>query len=150
MGRCCSSTPRTTSRRQSRPGCTRTSLTTDPDPDRTSSPNPDPERDPKQAKLHDDVARRGLSLVVLGEWHNPAVLRSVRFFDDNTHAWMEPITGGANLPALNELLGPLGVAFGSQVCHDERTLTLTLTTYDLPLSSSTTYYQGAARRAAPR
>ena len=83
------------------------------------------------------MARRGLSLVVLGEWHNPAVLRSVRFFDDNTHAWMEPITGGANLPALNELLGPLGVAFGSQVCHDERTLTLTLTTYDLPLGSTT-------------
>ena len=83
------------------------------------------------------MARRGLSLVVLGEWHQPTVLRSVRFFDENTHAWMEPITGGANLPALNELLSPLGVAFGSRVLRGERTLTLTLTltTCHLPLTT---------------
>ena len=32
---------------------------------------------------------------------------------------MEPVTGGANLPALNELLGPLGVSFGSHVLRGE-------------------------------
>ena len=118
------------------------------------------------AKLHADVLLRGLSVVVLAEWHNAGVMKAVskraraqaslfslslssvgrppttqrhegdhrlmattsphpppqqqvRFFDANTHAWMEPVTGGANLPALNELLGPLGVSFGSHVLRGE-------------------------------
>ena len=103
-------------------------LTTGPTP----SPDPCPSRGREQVKLRDDVARRGLSLVVLAEWHHPAVLSSVRFFDENTHAWMEPVTGGANLPALNELLGPLGVAFGSRVLPGDRTPILTLATRHLP------------------
>jgi membrane-bound transcription factor site-1 protease len=28
--------------------------------------------------------------------------------------WWEPLTGGANLPALNDLLAPFGIAFGDK------------------------------------
>jgi hypothetical protein len=30
---------------------------------------------------------------------------AVRFYDENTRLWWIPDTGGANIPALNELLG---------------------------------------------
>jgi hypothetical protein len=34
----------------------------------------------------------------------------MRFYDDNTRSWWEAATGGANAPALNDLLRPLGAA----------------------------------------
>ena len=33
-------------------------------------------------------------------------MRSARFFDQNSRSWWTPITGGANVPALNDLLAP--------------------------------------------
>ena len=64
------------------------------------------------AKLVADVETRGLSVAVVGEWYNVAQMQSMRFFDDNTHSTWTPVTGGANVPALNELLKPWGLAFG--------------------------------------
>ena len=56
------------------------------------------------AKLKRDVDD-GLSVVVFGEWYNVSVMKKVKFFDENTRQWWVPVTGGANVPALNELLG---------------------------------------------
>ncbi|KAJ1630000.1 hypothetical protein T492DRAFT_872539 [Pavlovales sp. CCMP2436] len=53
------------------------------------------------AKLRRDVLRRGLGLVVLADWHDIALQRTLR----------APV-GGANVPALNALLSPLGLALG--------------------------------------
>lgn len=39
----------------------------------------------------------------------------MRFFDDNTRSWWTPATGGANVPALNDLLAPYGLALGDAV-----------------------------------
>jgi hypothetical protein len=39
----------------------------------------------------------------------------MKFFDDNTRSWWTPATGGANVPALNELLAPHGVALGDAI-----------------------------------
>lgn len=39
----------------------------------------------------------------------------MKFFDDNTRSWWTPVTGGANVPALNELLAPHGVALGDAI-----------------------------------
>ena len=81
------------------------------------------EYSPEEArKLRRDVLDHGLSLVVLADWYNLDVLRAVRFFNDNTQTWWTPITGGANVPALNELLGPFGVAFGDAVVRGEMTV----------------------------
>lgn len=65
----------------------------------------------EKEKLRLDLTERGLSLVVFGEWYHVEVMKQMRFFDDNTHSYWTPPTGGANVPALNELLEPFGVAF---------------------------------------
>lgn len=40
---------------------------------------------------------------------------TMRFFDDNTRSWWTPVTGGSNVPALNDLLEPFGAAFGDTI-----------------------------------
>ena len=66
------------------------------------------------AKLKRDVDN-GLSVVVFAEWYNVSVMKKVKFFDENTRQWWIPVTGGANVPALNELLASWGIAFGDTV-----------------------------------
>ncbi|KAH8092702.1 serine-type endopeptidase [Aureococcus anophagefferens] len=51
------------------------------------------------------AARRGLGVVVFGDWHDAALLDKSAFFDDNTQVFWTPAVGGANVPALNKLLG---------------------------------------------
>ncbi|KAJ6794314.1 subtilisin-like protease SBT6.1 isoform X1 [Iris pallida] len=70
-------------------------------------------------KLRDDVVYGGLGLAVFAEWYNVDSMVKMRFFDDNTRSWWTPVTGGANIPALNELLAPLGVAFGDKILNGE-------------------------------
>lgn len=65
-------------------------------------------------KLYSDV-QNGLSLIIFAEWYNVTVMRKVKFFDENTRQWWLPVTGGTNIPALNELLSPWGIVLGDQV-----------------------------------
>lgn len=66
-------------------------------------------------KLHTDVTHHGLTLIVFADWYSTA--ENVNFFDDNTRGWWVPVTGGANVPALNDLLEPFGIAFGSTIVY---------------------------------
>ncbi|CAK9294947.1 unnamed protein product [Gordionus sp. m RMFG-2023] len=66
-------------------------------------------------KLRGDVENAGLSLIVIGEWYNTTVMKRVKFYDENTRHWWIPDTGGANVPALNELLSPWNISLGDQV-----------------------------------
>lgn len=43
----------------------------------------------------------------------------VRFFDENTRQWWVPDTGGANVPALNELLKNFDIEFGDGVSEGD-------------------------------
>ncbi len=70
------------------------------------------------AKLKRDVDA-GLSVVVFGDWYNVTVMKKVKFYDENTRQWWIPETGGANVPALNELLSPWGIAFGDTILDGE-------------------------------
>ncbi|KAL0905860.1 hypothetical protein M5K25_024305 [Dendrobium thyrsiflorum] len=70
-------------------------------------------------KLRDDVVDGGLGLAVFSEWYNVDSMVKMRFFDDNTRSWWTPVTGGANIPALNELLAPLGIAFGDKILNGD-------------------------------
>ncbi|XP_011504283.1 PREDICTED: membrane-bound transcription factor site-1 protease [Ceratosolen solmsi marchali] len=66
-------------------------------------------------KLKKDVDE-GLALVIFADWYNVTVMRQVKFYDDNTRQWWIPETGGANVPALNDLLYKnWGIAFGDSV-----------------------------------
>lgn len=73
-------------------------------------------------KLRDDVINTGLGLVVFSEWYNVETMVKMRFFDDNTRSWWTPVTGGANVPALNDLLAPFGIAFGDKILNGDFTI----------------------------
>uniref|UniRef100_T1J4A8 Membrane-bound transcription factor site-1 protease n=1 Tax=Strigamia maritima TaxID=126957 RepID=T1J4A8_STRMM len=66
------------------------------------------------SKLHRDV-QSGLSVIVFADWYNVTVMRKVKFYDENTRQWWMPDTGGANIPALNDLLSSWGMAFSDEV-----------------------------------
>ncbi|XP_019057024.1 PREDICTED: subtilisin-like protease SBT6.1 isoform X2 [Tarenaya hassleriana] len=70
-------------------------------------------------KLRDDVINTGLGLAVFAEWYNVETMVKMRFFDDNTRSWWTPVTGGANVPALNNLLAPFGIAFGDKILNGD-------------------------------
>ncbi|XP_010254111.1 PREDICTED: subtilisin-like protease SBT6.1 [Nelumbo nucifera] len=70
-------------------------------------------------KLRDDVINNGLGLAVFAEWYNVDTMVKMRFFDDNTRSWWTPVTGGANIPALNDLLEPFGIAFGDKILNGD-------------------------------
>ncbi|CAL5443045.1 unnamed protein product [Camellia sinensis] len=69
--------------------------------------------------LRDDVINTGIGLVVFAEWYNVDTMVKMRFFDDNTWSWWTPVTGGANVPALNDLLSPFGIAFGDKILNGD-------------------------------
>lgn len=73
-------------------------------------------------KLRDDVINTGLGVVVFAEWYNVDTMVKMRFFDDNTRSWWTPVTGGANIPALNDLLAPFGIAFGDKILNGDFSL----------------------------
>ncbi|XP_071579996.1 membrane-bound transcription factor site-1 protease isoform X1 [Temnothorax nylanderi] len=74
-------------------------------------------------KLKHDVEEDGLSVIVFADWYNTAVMRKIKFYDENTRRWWIPETGGANIPAINDLLYPnWGVAFGDEVRNGQFTL----------------------------
>ncbi len=66
-------------------------------------------------KLTKDVNEKGLGLIVFGDWYNNDVLHDVKFFDENTREFWTPATGGANVPALNDLLKPFHIGFGDKI-----------------------------------
>ncbi|CAN6202417.1 unnamed protein product [Urochloa humidicola] len=66
-------------------------------------------------KLRDDVIHKGLGIAVFAEWYHVDTMVKMTFFDENTRSWWTPITGGANVPALNELLAPFGIALGDKI-----------------------------------
>ncbi|CAM8938679.1 hypothetical protein QQ045_014903 [Rhodiola kirilowii] len=70
-------------------------------------------------KLRDDVIYTGLGLAVFGEWYNVDTMVKMRFFDDNTRSWWTPVTGGANIPAMNDILAPFGIAFGDKILNGD-------------------------------
>ena len=73
-------------------------------------------------KLHNDVAKHGLSLIIFADWYNVNVMRKIKFYDENTRQWWMPDTGGANVPALNDLLQPWGISLSGEVLEGEFSL----------------------------
>ncbi|KAL0019909.1 hypothetical protein WJX77_006101 [Trebouxia sp. C0004] len=85
------------------------------------------------SKLKDDVEKEGMGLIVFGEWYNVDTMIKMKFFDDNTRSWWTPVTGGANVPALNDLLSPFGIAFGDAILEGQ-----------VPLEPDKPYYASGA------
>jgi len=66
-------------------------------------------------KLQRDLAERGLGLVIAADWYDPRIMSMLHYFDDSTGQELHCGVGGANVPAINQLLRPFGVAFSSSV-----------------------------------
>ncbi|KAH3757854.1 membrane-bound transcription factor site-1 protease [Pelomyxa schiedti] len=66
-------------------------------------------------KIYTDVMEHRLSLIVFSDWFNLTAMEAFKFLDGNTRSWWTPITGGANVPSINNLLEPWGIALGSSV-----------------------------------
>ncbi|XP_022222854.2 membrane-bound transcription factor site-1 protease [Drosophila obscura] len=78
----------------------------------------DPEKEFDDDEVHilqEHVHKDGLSVIIFADWYNTTVMKKIKFFDENTRQWWIPDTGGANIPALNDLLKPFGIAFGDFV-----------------------------------
>ncbi|XP_055692717.1 membrane-bound transcription factor site-1 protease isoform X1 [Lutzomyia longipalpis] len=67
------------------------------------------------AKLKRDVLEGDLSVIIFADWYNTSIMRKIKFYDENTRQWWMPDTGGANVPALNELLREFNVTLGDRV-----------------------------------
>ena len=65
-------------------------------------------------KLKRDIDN-GLSVMVWADWYNVTVMKKVKFYDENTRQWWMRDTGGANIPALNDLISVWGMAFSDEV-----------------------------------
>lgn len=62
-------------------------------------------------KLRKDVETRGLSLVVIAEWSDEAMIQKHTFTSDFTKKTWKPLVGGSNLGSINTLLRPYGIMF---------------------------------------
>ncbi|GAB0090196.1 hypothetical protein DMENIID0001_048910 [Sergentomyia squamirostris] len=67
------------------------------------------------AKLKKDILEGDLSVIVFADWYNTTIMRKIKFYDENTRQWWMPDTGGANIPALNELLREFNITLGDRV-----------------------------------
>lgn len=70
-------------------------------------------------KLREDISKHKLSVVLIGDWYNTEVMKKINFYDDNAKQYWTPITGGANVPAMNDLLEGYGIMLGSNVYDGE-------------------------------
>ncbi|CAI6348863.1 unnamed protein product [Macrosiphum euphorbiae] len=70
-------------------------------------------------KIETDIANYNLSVIIFADWYNVSVMKKIKFFDENTKQWWMPVTGGSNIPALNDLLAPYGISLGSNVYYGE-------------------------------
>ncbi|XP_045458045.1 membrane-bound transcription factor site-1 protease [Melitaea cinxia] len=77
--------------------------------------DPEDEYFPEEMAALKKAVDSGLSLIVFADWYNASLLRHVKFYDENTRQWWIPETGGANVPALNDLLSMFQVALGDRV-----------------------------------
>ncbi|UPR03231.1 subtilisin-like serine protease [Chloropicon primus] len=89
------------------------------------------------AKLESDVKQGGLGLLVIGEWYNRRQMQRLKIFDDNTRSIWSPIVGGGNVPALNRLLSPFGIAFSDEVTKGQLRLGRT----SIPVGTGTSLHR---------
>ena len=53
-------------------------------------------------------------MIIIGDWFDETILQSEKYPDENTRSDWYPITGGANVPSINRLLGHYNASIGMQ------------------------------------
>jgi len=62
-------------------------------------------------KLRKDIEIRGLSLIVIAEWSDEAMIEKHTFKSEFTKKEWKPVIGGSDLRSINTLLKPYGIMF---------------------------------------
>jgi len=106
---------------------------------------------PAEVELLSSMRARGVgpALVVVGDWHDRAVMDRLAFYDDNSASWWTPATGGANTPALNDLLAHTGIAFGDGVFGGDFSMDVAPLASGSPVARSAYFSSGSAIARAP-
>ncbi|KAG3112914.1 Membrane-bound transcription factor site-1 protease [Phytophthora idaei] len=80
--------------------------------------------DPEEEFFRDEIVAlqaaikySNVSLIVFADWYDNRMLDSLQLFDTSTLSKWHAITGGSNIPAINELLRDFHIAFGDGVVH---------------------------------
>ncbi|KAL4152504.1 hypothetical protein PRNP1_009433 [Phytophthora ramorum] len=80
--------------------------------------------DPEEEFFRDEIVAlqaavkySNVSLIVFADWYDNRMLDSLELFDTSTLSKWHAITGGANIPAINELLHDFHIAFGDGVIY---------------------------------
>ncbi|EEY53244.1 membrane-bound transcription factor site-1 protease, putative [Phytophthora infestans T30-4] len=79
-----------------------------------------------------------VSLIVFADWYDNRMLDSLQLFDTSTLSKWHAITGGSNVPAINELLRDFHIAFGDGVVHSS-----SISLMDSGNDSSFPYWSGS-------
>ncbi|CAI5716077.1 unnamed protein product [Peronospora destructor] len=101
----------------------------------------DPEEDffrDEIVALQAAVKYSNVSLIGFADWYDDRMLDSLELFDTSTLSKWHAIIGGANIPAINELLQDFHIAFGSGVVRSSSVLLL-----DSGNDSSFPYWSGS-------
>ncbi|KAF1334167.1 Membrane-bound transcription factor site-1 protease, partial [Globisporangium splendens] len=76
--------------------------------------------DPEEEYFHDEIVAlhqaikyANVSLLVFADWYDDQILDTMDMFDTSTLSNWHAITGGANIPALNNLLRDFNIEFGN-------------------------------------
>ncbi|ETM32641.1 hypothetical protein L914_19995 [Phytophthora nicotianae] len=80
--------------------------------------------DPEEEFFRDEIVAlqaavkySNVSLIVFADWYDNRILDSLQLFDTSTLSKWHAITGGSNIPAVNELLRDFHIAFGDGVVY---------------------------------
>ena len=71
----------------------------------------------EEASLLAMVRTRGLNLVVVSDWYDPAMMAALYYEDEHAGEKHHCGSGGSNVPALNQLLAPLGIALRTDAVY---------------------------------
>nr|AIG55378.1 secreted protein [Thraustotheca clavata] len=61
------------------------------------------------------IREQNVSLVVIGGWYNLDTMNSLEIWDTNTLSHWQPVVGGSNVPAINQLLESFNIALGDTI-----------------------------------
>lgn len=101
--------------------------------------------DPEEEFFRDEIVAlqaavkySNVSLIVFADWYDNRMLDSLELFDTSTLSKWHAITGGSNIPAVNELLQDFHIAFGDGVIHSS-----SISLLDSGNDSSFPYWSGS-------
>ncbi|KAJ0403109.1 hypothetical protein ATCC90586_001287 [Pythium insidiosum] len=100
--------------------------------------------DPEEEFFADEIAALtraikfdNVSLLVFAEWFDPRVLDTLAMYDTSTLSEWHPVTGGANLPALNRLLDEFHMQLAYEIRANRTGVSLLGSSSEFPFASGT-------------